>query len=417
MLLANRKLPKADGLVTLICLVLAWLAGLAVGAFLPRPWPFWLVCAALGALTVLLGRDERRWRLAGGLLIAASLGALRLTLATPAASPLEPYLDAPRVILTGTVAAAPDLRADRSELHLAVRSIAVEGQEQLLRTGILLRLPREIPYRYGDILRVTGDLHQPSARPGFDYHAYLARRGLQAIMERPQVERLGHRTDNPVQQLLAALGDRSASLVNTLWPPSEAPLMAGILLGRERSIPAPLLEAFNATGTRHIIAISGFNITLLAGWLAGVLVTLLNRRVAAPIVIACLFFYTGLVGADPPVLRAALMAACTLGAFLFGRPADARNGLALSSFLKLGGSATNRTYKTGIPSAATSPVGSNICLPVLDNIGKKLAAFGIIHNSPHRHVNGQIFTVPPGSVATAAYSSLLCLVVTFVLEI
>ena len=34
---------------------------------------------------------------------------------------------------------------------------------------------------------------------------------------------------------------------------------------RSRAIPERLLQAYNDSGTRHIIAISGFNISLLAG--------------------------------------------------------------------------------------------------------------------------------------------------------
>ncbi|MGQ9682236.1 MAG: ComEC/Rec2 family competence protein [Anaerolineae bacterium] len=318
--------------MTLMYLILAWLAGLALASAVALPWPFWLACAALGVIAALLGREDRRWRLGGALVVVAALGALRLTLATPSTSALQPHLGQ-TVTLTGTVAEAPDVRAKRSELVLAVESLKAAGEDQPLRASVLLRLPREMPYRYGDRLRVSGRLRAPAAGPGFDYRAYLQRRGITGLMERPEVEYLGEGSRDAVRALLNTLGDRSESLVNVLWPPSEAPLLAGILLGRERAIPEQLLEAFNATGTRHIIAISGFNITLLAGWLAAVLVTFLNRRVAAPLVMASLLLYAALVGADPPVLRAAIMGCFCLLAFLAGRPADARIGLALSAWL------------------------------------------------------------------------------------
>jgi competence protein ComEC len=46
-----------------------------------------------------------------------------------------------------------------------------------------------------------------------------------------------------------------------LFPEPEASLLSGILLGKESGIPPDLLEAYNRTGTTHIIAISGFKLS------------------------------------------------------------------------------------------------------------------------------------------------------------
>ena len=59
---------------------------------------------------------------------------------------------------------------------------------------------------------------------------------------------------------------------NTVWrsiyrlfPDPDASLIAGILLGVQTGIPNEVQEAFRLTGTSHIIVISGFNITIIAG--------------------------------------------------------------------------------------------------------------------------------------------------------
>lgn len=88
--------------------------------------------------------------------------------------------------------------------------------------------------------------------------------------------------------------------------------MAGILLGLEDEIPPKVQDAFRRTGTSHIIAISGFNITILASLLTWFAVRLI-RRVWAPLLAAGLIaVYTLLVGADPPVVRAAIMGTVAL---------------------------------------------------------------------------------------------------------
>jgi len=43
----------------------------------------------------------------------------------------------------------------------------------------------------------------------------------------------------------------------------ESTLLIGILLGAEQGLPAELQQAFKASGTSHLIAISGFNIHII----------------------------------------------------------------------------------------------------------------------------------------------------------
>ena len=320
--------------MALIYLALAWLMGIALGERIAQPWAVCLAFALAGALTGLLMRHERAWRLGGAMVALAGLGALRLSLSPLYATPLRPYLDGPAISLAGTVAAAPDVRATRTEIVVAVDAVWREGEEPSpVRDAVLLRLPRESPSRYGYRLQVTGRVRTAPEEGGFSYRAYLARRGIHGVVDRPEVELEARGGGSPLQARLIALADRAEGLIHTLWPAPESALMAGILLGRESALPEPLLAAFDDSGTRHIIAISGFNITLLAGALTAVLLNLLNRRAAAPIVILLLAAYTLLVGADPAVVRAALMGGLTLVALLAGRPGHALNGLGLSALL------------------------------------------------------------------------------------
>ena len=318
--------------MALVYLALAWLLGIALAERIAWPWPASLAIAFGGTLAALLLRRDRTFRLGGAMLALAGLGALRLSLCPLYAGPLQPYLDGAAVTLTGTVAAAPEVRATRTEIILSVDTISAPGgAPSEVRDSVLLRLPRESPYRYGDRLRVTGRLRTPPEDGRFSYRAYLARRGIHALADRPEVELVARGHGSLLGAGLVALADRAEAAIGALWPAPESALMAGILLGRESSLPEPLLTAFDDSGTRHIIAISGFNITLLAGALTAVLVRVVNRRAAAPIVILLLTAYTLLVGADPAVVRAALMGGLTLLALLTGRPGHALTGLGASA--------------------------------------------------------------------------------------
>jgi competence protein ComEC len=116
-------------------------------------------------------------------------------------------------------------------------------------------------------------------------------------------------------------------------PAPESELLAGILLGIETGIPDDLAEDFKATGTAHIIAISGFNIALLAG-----LFTRLFSRLAGPrrgllFTLLGLAFYTVLAGASASVVRAAVMGSLGLYGRQIGRRQTGVNSLTFTALV------------------------------------------------------------------------------------
>jgi hypothetical protein len=78
------------------------------------------------------------------------------------------------------------------------------------------------------------------------------------------IEKLGSGAGNPILAEIYSLRDQALSMVKRLYPVCKSALPAGILLGVESGIPASLQEAYQVTGTAHIIAICGFNIAILA---------------------------------------------------------------------------------------------------------------------------------------------------------
>ncbi|MCY4614912.1 MAG: ComEC/Rec2 family competence protein, partial [Chloroflexi bacterium] len=107
--------------------------------------------------------------------------------------------------------------------------------------------------------------------------------------------------------------------VERALPEPEASLAAGMLLGRQRTMPAGLEEDLRRTGTTHLLVVSGQNVALLLGTAVALLTAVMSRRHAALLVLALLPGYLVLVGADPPVVRAAIMAVGIALAAVTGR--------------------------------------------------------------------------------------------------
>ena len=115
--------------------------------------------------------------------------------------------------------------------------------------------------------------------------------------------------------------------------PPESGVIVGMLLGERAAPDAATREALNATGTTHLIVVSGSNIALVAGLFAaaGRGIGGRRQRLWAVLSLAGIAAYTFAVGADAPVVRAAIMGGAGLVAPLVGRRADALASLALAA--------------------------------------------------------------------------------------
>lgn len=109
-------------------------------------------------------------------------------------------------------------------------------------------------------------------------------------------------------------------------PEPDASIAAGTLLGGRGSLPRDVLASFGRTGTSHLLAASGFNITLAAGAFAAALRPFGARAAIAGTVAAALGLAL-IAGLEPSIARAALMALVASGGSLLGRAASAVNAL------------------------------------------------------------------------------------------
>lgn len=133
-------------------------------------------------------------------------------------------------------------------------------------------------------------------------------------------------------QLVSLDGLRSdlARPLRVLVPEPESGILLGIVLGERASVSQDLARAFAVSGTTHLLAISGFNMTLV-----GTAVALALRGRARPVAraiatVAAIVTYSLLVGLAPSVMRAALMASVASLGLASGRRAATANALCVA---------------------------------------------------------------------------------------
>lgn len=339
----------------LFWLSLAWLVGILAGSQAGGPWAFWpglgLVCLAL---TLALRRFApaftltRRLAMAGGrlalpplVLLAVCLGGVaRYQAGHPPLSPndIAWYGGRGPLKISGQLTAPPANRDNGSLLRINVSRITSleDSQDRADRPVKGMILVTALPggsWQYGDQVELTGEVESLLA-PGQDsYEDYLWRQGIQARLTFPQITVLKHSTGSPFLAALYAFKARALGVLERIFPAPESDLLAGILLGDDSGISAPLQEAFRRTGTAHIIAISGFNISILAGLFTILGVRLLGRWKGALAAALAIGFYALLVGPGASIWRAALMGWIGLLGQQFGRRQEGLNTLAFTAAL------------------------------------------------------------------------------------
>src|SRR5574341_804814 len=307
--------------MTLIYLAATWLAGIAIANSVSAAWWIWLILVVPAGLGLGLARTTR-WRTGFGCILALALGAARYSSAVPqfGEDKLASYNGIGFVTVTGFVTEAPDVRDSYILLTVQTDSISLPQNEQKAVSGlVLVQAPRTKTYRYGDPVKVTGDLITPPSDEDFSYREFLARDGIYSMMQYAQVDVTGERQGSGIRAALLDFRSYAHSTILKLLPDPESSLLAGILLGVESGIAPDIREDFNATGAAHIIAISGANMVILAGLLQSTSQRFLPKTGSTIITIAGVVGYAIFVGGDPAVIRAAIMSTLALIATRLGR--------------------------------------------------------------------------------------------------
>ena len=325
--------------MTLIYLTLAWTAGIILGTR-ARPDAAWILLAGgvLCLAAALVFRRAPVQRLLWICLALGAFGALRMQAvsAPPGPESIAFYNRQGWFAFEGMIVAEPDVRDSLVNLRVEVSGVQVGADAWESIGGMaLLQAPRYGTYAYGDQIHFSGTPLEPPEFDGFSYRDYLAREGIYTLIPNAEVDVLSPGHGSPLMAALLAAKQRAQTLIAAVLPEPQASLLTGIVLGNETGIAPDVRDAFNATGTSHVIAISGFNMTLLAGLIGRLLAMILPRRrwTAFLLSAAAVALYTLFVGADPGVVRAAIMSTLLIAAPLFRRRTYVPASLAFAALL------------------------------------------------------------------------------------
>ncbi|MCC6298705.1 MAG: ComEC/Rec2 family competence protein [Anaerolineales bacterium] len=323
----------------LVWISLAFLAGIVLAKFVSLPLWGWIGLALLFIVLAILARlfllSSFLFPLSSFifpfiLLSSLLLGSARYQLSVPNfdAYHIAFYNDRNYdLLITGYLVEPPDYRDAYTNLRIRVTNVDTGDRELEVGGLLLVRVDPNQTFHYGEIIRLRGKLKTPPENEDFSYRDYLAAQHIHSYMSSAEVTVLPGRGGNLISAAMYALKEKSLANIYRIFPDPESSLLAGILLGVDTGLTKELQQAFKDTGTAHIIAISGFNISIIAGIFVMLFSRFFGPRWGAALAVFGIIFYTVLVGGDAAVWRAAIMGTLALLARQIGRRQFALNTL------------------------------------------------------------------------------------------
>ena len=360
--------------MSIVYLSCAWVAGIFMGSKFNPPLAF-LFFGLLPLPLLLIFRQHKKLIILSSLCLVTLLGSaiyFQASRPTVNENSLQFYNDQGIVEVKGIVAQDPDVGDKTTHLHLSAREIKASEEWRQVSGTALLTVPRYPAYHYGDVLLGKGRLETPPRLDGFDYQNYLARQEIYSLMRYPKVETLATGQGAKPLAWIYSLRDRlSQTLARVLHEP-QASLAQGIILGIRTNIPASLEDDFVRSGTAHILAISGINLTIVAGILVSLGIWAFGRRhyLYIWVALSIIWLYTLLTGLHPPALRAAIMVSLFLTADFLGRQRSGIIALFLAAAIMVGVS-PQVLWDASFQMSFMAMAGLIFICPPLQSLGRK----------------------------------------------
>ncbi len=194
----------------------------------------------------------------------------------------------------------------------------LSGSNQIIRASqFLIKTERFPSYFYGQKIEVIGRVKKRVLNWGktdfvFNYPTIR-------ILE--EEKNLINQTK--IMKGLLLFRERLEKIFLSLLPDPQVGLLAGIVLGSKKQLLQDFLQNLRKTGTMHVVVASGYNITVIAGFLISFLAKFISRKKALELAFLGIFAYTLMAGAEPAIVRAAIMGSLTYLAQFLGREKDA----------------------------------------------------------------------------------------------
>lgn len=211
-------------------------------------------------------------------------------------------------------------------------------------------------YNYGDFLEIRGKITKSP-------------RGLN-IVSFPKIKLIRSGDGSRVKPFLFSIKNKLVRNLERILSAEKSAFLAGVLFGERTGFSEDFREALKKSGTTHLVALSGYNISIIALSLSNVLSYFWNRRRAFWASLIFILSFVLMTGAEESVVRAAIMGMIFLIAERSSRLYSARNGITLTAFTMLLANPKLLVFNVGFQLSFLALIGIIYLKPALEKFFK-----------------------------------------------
>lgn len=193
---------------------------------------------------------------------------------------------------------------------------------------------------YGDKVLVSGKLTMPenfNTETGrvFNYRRYLANKNIYYLIENAEIKIIESESKKGLKFWLYKFRNSFRENIGMVISFPESSLAEGLLLGEKGGFDNSMREDFINTGTIHIVALSGYNITIIADNAIKILGSVLSKTLSIVFSFFIIIIFIIMTGAEATAVRAGVMASILLLSKIMGRDYYAKRALWIAFILML----------------------------------------------------------------------------------
>jgi competence protein ComEC len=294
-----------------------------------------------------------------------------------------------------------------SRQHITVRGFVFSANSEPVQIDehIAVTLPPYPLHGYGEQVHLKGVVTLPEVIQNndgseFDYPMYLHKDGIFTVMNNPELRssslevswstRVYVRLMQSIMQVSAVF----TKAIRHAMPQPAAGFAIGTLLGARAFVSEDIQLAFQRTGLSHILAVSGYNITIIIAAVMGALLVFFHRRIAFWIVLVCIGVFVIATGASASVVRAAIMGCIMLVAERESRMYSGGNALLIAATLMCIQSPLIARYDIGFQLSFGATLGLMAGTPWFAKQFEKIHMKGELSEVLTTTLSAQIFVIP-----------------------
>ncbi|MEK7654349.1 MAG: ComEC/Rec2 family competence protein [Patescibacteria group bacterium] len=251
----------------------------------------------------------------------------------------------------------------------------IDGQK-IVVGNIQLAAPRYPEYKYGDEIKVTGVIKTVEG----DWENYFKKENIAGLMGFPEIELISRGNGSKIKFALLEVKAFFISSFQKVLPFDKAAFMSGLVLGETAEFSDEFKEKLRATGTSHLVALSGYNIAIIASTVANLLsLWWFTKRFTFAGSTLLIFAFVLMTGGEASVVRAAIMGFLVLLADRLRRVYYFRNAVAFTALAMVLVNPKVLAFDIGFQLSFMALIGITYLKPLLEKWMKWEGRSGIIN--------------------------------------